>query len=187
MTARDEAIGDEEISADDIDFAGRRSQQTLVAIHEHLREELDRLGDMVDQLRAGSLDPGAARSHIAQMTMRQNAWTVGAYCASYCRLLTLHHTIEDERMFVDLRAGEPSLGPVIDRLAADHVSISGVMDEVDRTLVGLVESSGSRGGQRAGIDAVEEAVGRLGEQLLRHLDEEEAALLGAIGRLSLAL
>ncbi len=169
---------------DEISFAGRRSQQTLVAIHEHLREELDRLGDMVDQLRAGSLDPGVARSHIARMTMRQNAWTVGAYCASYCRLLTLHHTIEDERMFVDLRAGEPSLGPVIDRLAADHVTISGVMDEVDRALVGLV---GAGPGSRNGIDAVEDAVGRLTEQLLRHLEEEEAALLGAIGRLSLAL
>jgi HAMP domain-containing protein len=167
---------------EEISFAGRRSQQTLVAIHEHLREELDRLGDMVDQLRAGSLDPGAARSHIAQMTMRQNAWTVGAYCASYCRLLTLHHTIEDERMFVDLRAGEPSLGPVIDQLAAEHVTISGEMDEVDRALVGLVESGG-----RGGIDAVESAVGRLTEQLLRHLEDEEAALLGAIGRLSLAL
>jgi HAMP domain-containing protein len=171
----------------EISFAGRRSQQTLVAIHEHLREELDRLGDMVDQLRAGSLDPGVARSHIAQMTMRQNAWTVGAYCASYCRLLTLHHTIEDERMFVDLRAGEPSLGPVIDQLAADHVTISGVMDEVDQALVGLVGLVGAGRSGRDGIDAVESAVGRLTEQLLRHLEDEETALLGAIGRLSLAL
>jgi hypothetical protein len=173
---------------DEISFAGRRSQQALVAIHDHLREELDRLGDMVDQLRAGTLDAGAARSHVAQMTMRQNAWTVGAYCASYCRLLTLHHTIEDQRMFVDLRAGEPSLGPVIDRLAADHVIISGVMDEVDRALVALVGAAGSGGGAEVGgIDGVEAAVGRLTEQLLTHLEEEEAALLGAIGRLSLAL
>lgn len=157
----------EDVEETEISFAGRRSQQTLVAIHDHLREELDRLGDMVDQLRAGTVDVGAAPSHVAEMTLRQNAWTVGAYCASYCRLLTLHHTIEDQRM-----------------LAADHVTISGVMDELDRALVALVDASG---GSSGGLDGVEAAVGRLIEQLLTHLDEEEAALLGAIGRLSLAL
>ena len=82
---------------DDISFAGRRSQQTLVAIHDHLREELDRLGDLVDQLRAGTLDAGTARSHVAQMTMRQNAWTVGAYCASYCRFVTGHTCSKTKR------------------------------------------------------------------------------------------
>jgi hypothetical protein len=40
----------DETVPDEISFAGRRSQQSLVAIHDHLREELDRLGDMVDQL-----------------------------------------------------------------------------------------------------------------------------------------
>ena len=38
------------------------------------------------------------------MTMRQNDWALGAYCQSYCRLVTTHHTIEDQSMFPHLRA-----------------------------------------------------------------------------------
>ena len=32
---------------------------------------------------------------INTMTMRQNNWTLGAYCESYCRIVTGHHTLED--------------------------------------------------------------------------------------------
>lgn len=165
---------------DDVSFTGRRSQETLVAIHDHLRDELEKLQDLVVQLRAGAVDAGAARGHVATMTLRQNAWTVGAYCASYCRLLTLHHTIEDERMFADLRRSDPDLGPVLDRLSAEHELIAGVLDDVDRALVLMV-------GDPARSDAVEQAVERLADELLNHLDGEEEVLLGPIGRLSLAI
>ncbi len=56
----------------------------LVAVHDHLRAELAQLRDMIAQVAAGSLDPGKARTEISKLTMRQNQWTVGAYCESYC-------------------------------------------------------------------------------------------------------
>ncbi len=62
--------------------AGRALAGELIAVHDHLRGELGRLRDMIGQVAAGSLDPGAARSEIAKLTMRQNQWTVGAYCES---------------------------------------------------------------------------------------------------------
>ena len=37
------------------------------------------------------------------MTMRQNNWTLGAYCESYCRIVTGHHTLEDRSVFPHLR------------------------------------------------------------------------------------
>src|SRR5262245_21137777 len=96
----------------------RAAGQHLVDVHDHFRAELATVLDLVEQVRAGTRDPGGARSAIHAMTLRQNNWTVGAYCASYCRLLTTHHTLEDISLFPQLRAADPSLAPVLDRLAA---------------------------------------------------------------------
>ena len=46
---------------------------------------------------------GAVRSAINRMTLRQNNWTLGAYCEQYCRMVTGHHTLEDVSMFPHLR------------------------------------------------------------------------------------
>ena len=40
-------------------------------------------------------DVSEARSHMNTMTMRQNNWTLGTNCVSYCRVVTTHHTIGD--------------------------------------------------------------------------------------------
>ncbi|HEU5110153.1 MAG TPA: hemerythrin domain-containing protein [Micromonosporaceae bacterium] len=88
---------------------GRMGQRTLLAIHDHLREELTRLREAVDEVVAGRGDPAPARSLIHRLTTRQNDWSLGAFCAAYCRVLALHHAIEDERMFPDLRAAEALL------------------------------------------------------------------------------
>ena len=58
-------------------------------------------------MAAGTLDVGAARSHVNTMTLRQNNWTLGTYCESYCRVVTTHHTIEDRSLFPHLRAADP--------------------------------------------------------------------------------
>ena len=60
--------------------------------------------------RAATSTSAPARSLISTMTMRQNCWTLGTYCESYCRVVTTHHTIEDTSMFPRLRAAEPRSG-----------------------------------------------------------------------------
>lgn len=161
-----------------ISEAGRRGQETLLAVHQHLRDELVRLADIVEQVAAGELSIAGARSHVAQTTMRQNYWTLGAFCASYCRVVSVHHTIEDERMFPDIERGDASLAPVIARLSEEHEVIAGLLSEVDEALVVTV-------GEPARLDDARAAVRRLGDQLLRHLAYEEEQLLPAIGRLGL--
>ena len=89
-------------------------------------------------MTTGRTDPGAARDHISQMTIRQNNWTVGTYCESYCRIVTTHHTIEDRSVFPHLRGADPRLAPVIDRLEQEHVAIHGVLEQLDRALVAFV-------------------------------------------------
>ena len=84
---------------------GTAAAQHLVDIHDHLRAELAQVRQLVDRVREGSLDAVSARSAINEMTMRQNDWTMGAYCASYCRIVTGHHSLEDEAIFPHLCAG----------------------------------------------------------------------------------
>jgi hypothetical protein len=149
--------------------------QHLVDIHAHLRSELEQISDLVDQVALGRLSVGDARSAVNQMSLRQNDWTLGAYCASYCRVLTTHHTIEDQSVFPHLRRAEPSLAPVLDKLEADHHLVHGLLEALDRSLVGLLSGDD--------VDGVRDAVDRLRTLLVEHLDLEEEQLVGPLDRL----
>ncbi|MGE5131627.1 MAG: LLM class flavin-dependent oxidoreductase [Gemmatimonadota bacterium] len=154
---------------------GRAIGAHLIEVHDHLRSELSRVRDLIDQVRAGALEAAAARSAINEMTMRQNDWTLGAYCASYCRVVTGHHTLEDEGIFPHLRSAEPGLAPVIDRLAGEHKVIHQVLSDVDQALVGLLRNPDDFSG-------LDHAVGVLSDTLLSHLAYEEAQLIEPLAR-----
>ncbi|MEU4607224.1 LLM class flavin-dependent oxidoreductase [Kribbella sp. NPDC023972] len=152
------------------------SGQHLIDVHDHLRAELEQIRDLVEQVAAGSIGVGQARSHINTMTMRQNNWTLGTYCESYCRLVTTHHSLEDASLFPHLRRADPALVPVVDRLEQEHRVIHDVLEGVDKALVALVDGSG-------GIDGLRAAVDLLDDTLLSHLSYEERELVEPLARL----
>ncbi|WP_353951654.1 LLM class flavin-dependent oxidoreductase [Knoellia sp. S7-12] len=148
----------------------------LVEVHDYLRSELDQVRDIVRQVREGHTSVGQARSVINTMTMRQNNWTLGAYCESYCRIVTGHHTNEDRGMFPHLLRADPSLEPIVTRLHDEHEVIAGLLDQLDQALVALVGDPGyGSDGQRA-LDTLSGALDQLTESLLAHLSYEEEAL-----------
>jgi hemerythrin-like domain-containing protein len=110
--------------------------------------------------------------------MRRNNWALGAYCASYCRMVNGHHGLEDAAIFPHLRRVEPRVGPVVDRLAAEHLVIHGLLEEVDRAMVEVVgaEEAAER------LDALGSAIQRLADSLLGHLAYEERELRGPLAR-----
>ncbi|WBQ07837.1 LLM class flavin-dependent oxidoreductase [Kribbella sp. CA-293567] len=150
----------------------------LIQVHDHLRAELDQIRDLVEQVAAGSIGVGQARSHINTMTMRQNNWTLGTYCESYCRLVTTHHSIEDASLFPRLRRSDPALAPVVDRLQEEHLVIHDVLEGIDKALVALVDGS-------ATIDTLRTAVDLLEDTLLSHLSYEERELVEPLARLGI--
>ncbi|MEN8707044.1 MAG: LLM class flavin-dependent oxidoreductase [Nocardioides marinisabuli] len=152
--------------------------QHLVDIHDHLRAELDQLHDLIEQVATGMLGAAAARSHIHAMTLRQNKWVLGGYCESYCRVVTTHHTLEDEGIFPHLRRRDPRLGPVVDQLQVEHEQIHEVLEEVDRALVAFVSVED-------GMEDLRRAVDLLSDTLLSHLSYEEQVLVEPIARLGL--
>src|ERR1700749_1513020 len=132
----------------------------LIEIHDHLRSELARLYDLIDDVRRGVLTAGEARSEVHAMSLRQNNWTLGAYCQSYCGFVNGHHSLEDSSVFPHLRRAEPAAGPVLDLLSEEHVVIHHLLDDVDRVLVRLVSEAGE-----PALDAVEASLQTLSERL----------------------
>ncbi|GAA4707451.1 LLM class flavin-dependent oxidoreductase [Phytohabitans rumicis] len=157
--------------------AGRANGQHLIEVHDHLRQELAQLHDLVRQVAAGAVDAGRVRSMINTMALRQNNWTLGTFCETYCRLVTTHHTLEDRSMFPQLRRADPRLAPVIDRLEAEHHVIADVLERLDAALVALVS-------EPAGIVRVREELDLLTDTLLSHLSYEERELVEPLARLT---
>ncbi|HUZ56874.1 MAG TPA: LLM class flavin-dependent oxidoreductase [Streptosporangiaceae bacterium] len=147
----------------------------LVEVHDHLRQELSQVRDLLRQVKQGSMTVGRARAVLNEMTMRQNNWTLGAYCAAYCSMLTQHHGLEDRAIFPHLRRADPGLVPVIDRLEQEHVIIHGVVEDVDRALVNLVRHPGE-------FTELQEAVDVLADTLGSHLAYEEQQITEPLAR-----
>lgn len=145
-------------------------------MHDHLRQELQQVRGIIAQVRDGSLGVGAARSAINTMTMRQNNWTLGAYCAAYCRIVTGHHTLEDRSIFPHLRSVEPGLVPVIDRLETEHEVIADLLDRLDEALAAVVSTDAAA----PALDTLAAEVDLLTDALLSHLAYEERELLAPL-------
>jgi len=157
---------------------GVESAGFLVQVHDHLRSELEQLRGVVEQVATGHKTPGLARSLINRMAMRQNYWSLGAFCATYCRVVTMHHSIEDSTMFVSLKSSDRDLGPVIERLSEEHEVVAGILTRLDAALVAMVKDPDQLGVVRSEVE-------RLSDVLLSHLDYEEQELLGPIRRLGI--
>ena len=154
---------------------GRAVGRHLAEVHDHLRQELDQIRDLLVQVKRGSVTAGAARAALNQMTLRQNNWTLGAYCAAYCSMITQHHGLEDSAVFPHLRRADPGLVPVIDRLEQEHVIIHEVVEAVDSALVKLVARPDD-------FAELEDAIGALTDALRSHLAYEEQQITEPLSR-----
>jgi hypothetical protein len=164
-------------SAPDVVYTdrGRAVGSHLIDVHDHLRSELSKVRDLMDEVRAGSVAPQNARDALNEMTIRQNDWTLGAYCAAYCRMVAVHHGLEDDAIFPHLRECEPYLEPVIDRLVEEHEVIHQVLNRIDQSLVDLVATPGD-------FDDLQRSTDLLTDTLLSHLAYEERELVEPLAR-----
>jgi iron-sulfur cluster repair protein YtfE (RIC family) len=110
------------------------------------------------------------------MTIRQNNWTLGTFCETYCRTVTNHHMLEDRSVFPHLRRSDADLAPVIDRLEQEHEQIHDLLERVDQALVALVAAEDD------GIDHVNATMNLLTDALLSHFSYEERELIGPLAR-----
>ena len=97
-------------------------------------------------------------------------------CLSYCRFVHGHHGLEDAAMLPRMRAANPAIGPVVDRLEADHRRVSVLLDRVQAAAARLGSADDAR------QDVVNE-LGTLRTHLLEHLTYEEDSLAETMSRL----
>jgi len=155
---------------------GRRDGKQLIEVHDLLRRELSELRDILRQVRDGAMRAVDARAALNEMALRQNDWTLGAFCARYCGVVTMHHGVEDASMFPHLARREPQLKPVIDRLTEEHLVIHDAIQEVDRALTDHMTKPENH-------DAIQSAIDYLTDALLSHLAYEERELVEPLARL----
>ncbi len=155
---------------------GQLVGQHLIDVHDMLRRELGELRDVLAQVRAGALSAGSARSALNEMALRQNDWTLGAFCARYCGVVGQHHGLEDDAIFPHLRRSDAALAPVIDRLADEHLVIHDAIQAVDRSLVQHMNHPDD-------FAPIQEAIDFLTDALLSHLSYEEHEIVEPLARL----
>jgi hemerythrin-like domain-containing protein len=156
--------------------AGRLVGQQLVNVHDILRAELTELREILANVRDGALQATDARSELSDMALRQNDWTVGAFCSRYCGRVAQHHGVEDESVFPYLARAEPALAPVIQRLTDEHLVIHEAIQLVDAALVREISNPADR-------DAIQDAIDFLTDALLSHLSYEEREIVEPLARL----
>ncbi len=103
----------------------------LAAIHRmHLQHMADVRRTMAAVAR-GLAAPSELGAAVGAMQMMQNYRAFGGMCGQQCQFLTGHHTIEDTSMFPPLRAaGGEGLRKVVDKLAAEHLVVHALLDEL---------------------------------------------------------
>jgi alkanesulfonate monooxygenase SsuD/methylene tetrahydromethanopterin reductase-like flavin-dependent oxidoreductase (luciferase family) len=155
---------------------GRLVGQHLVYVHDMLRTELTELREILAQVRDGVVSAGNARSALNEMALRQNDWTLGAFCARYCGVVAQHHGLEDDAVFPHLVRSDRRLEPVIQRLEDEHLVIHDAIQAVDHALVDHINHPDDYTPIQSAIDA-------LTDSLLSHLSYEEHEIVEPLARL----
>ncbi len=153
---------------------GHRLLAELRWVHERIRHDLRICSDLAARVAEGA-SPEEVRAEIESLQTSSPLWKLRINCLYYCRFVHSHHHIEDVALFPAIRGTNPELGDVVDRLEADHRTVSARLDEVEAAADALVVDDTAA--VRARVVA---CLGDLGADLLAHLAFEEESIGPAI-------
>ncbi len=148
--------------------------QELVWVHGMIRRDLATVGALAADVERG-LAPADLTDQIRTLQTTGPLWQLRMSCLRYCRFVHHHHRIEDLALFPALRRTNPALGPVVDRLQADHRQVSDILDEVEAAAAALEETDTTDVRSRV-VSALE----HLARHLLEHLAFEEESVADTI-------
>jgi Hemerythrin HHE cation binding domain len=153
----------------------------LLDIHDGMRNDLTLLQRAVTAVTEDGQEVDTAAAALGELSFRQPGWTLRRFCAGFCGFVHEHHATEDTMLFPMLlqqQAGsDGALDGVVDRLRAEHRTLTGHLDEVERAL-------GALPGDAAAKTAAAGAMARLSQHLEAHLRLEEERLAPALNAMS---
>jgi hypothetical protein len=146
---------------------GEALVRELQWVHGMIRRDLATIRQLADQVTAGQ-PASRVRAGLKLLAASGPLWQLKINCLHYCRFVHSHHHAESIMLFPELRRVNPALGPVVDKLEADHASVSDLLDEVDAAARDLDEQE-----DPAGRERLTRALQNLSTDLLAHLQYEE--------------
>ena len=102
---------------------GRWMYEMLLAVHGHIRRDLDLIEELAKQVRDG-VDAEDLSRQVRDLKRGSILWRLQTNCLRYCSFVHSHHGAEDADFFTELRDTNPAINPVIDRLLAEHRRVS---------------------------------------------------------------
>lgn len=157
--------------------AHRKKGRRLAAIHRHYLMDLARIAAVLDRIKAGNSPPAELKDIVLSLDMAQNFRAFGSLCGQECRVLTMHHDIEQHHMFPTLENSEvPGIVAVVARLRQEHEVVHELIKRLDQAADDLMQT---------GAEPEFAAAGAVFEKLLAvvqsHFKYEETELEAAIG------
>jgi hypothetical protein len=147
--------------------AGDAMVAELKWVHRVIRHDLETVRRLADEVGDGL--PGAeAAARIEELAVGGPLWQLKINCLQYCRFVHSHHHAESALLFPRLRLTNPALGPVVDKLEADHAEVSELLDDVSAAAADLASQEDPVARRRLAV-----ALASLSTVLLAHLDYEE--------------
>jgi hypothetical protein len=149
----------------------------LLFIHSLIRRDLDTV-ELLARDAAGLATPDEVRERLGELKASTMLWQLRYGCLNYCRFVHGHHGLEDAAVFPAVGRVNPELNPVLERLQAEHRQVAEILHEVEAVAEALGEEE-DQAARRRLVDALE----RLREVLLAHLDFEEVSLESTLARM----
>lgn len=117
-----------------VDPPQRQAGQHLAAIHAHYLQDLSRIAQVLQRIKAGGAPPQDLAHIVLNAEMTQNFRAFGTICGQECRVLTMHHNIEEQSIFPLLhQRGSAEVRAVVDRLRAEHKVVHELLERLAAT------------------------------------------------------
>jgi hypothetical protein len=136
-------------------------------VHDMVRADLATIRELAADVQDG-LPAEQVSAGIRSLAAGGPLWQLKVGCLHYCRFVHTHHHAESVLLFPALRRANPALGPVVDKLEADHVQVARLLDDVEAAAGDLADHD-DPGVRRRLIAALQV----LSTDLLAHLAYEE--------------
>jgi iron-sulfur cluster repair protein YtfE (RIC family) len=136
-------------------------------VHNMIRRDLQIVRQLAADVQQGRPAADVA-ARVSALAAAGPLWQLKINCLQYCRFVHSHHHAESMLLFPALRRANPALGPVVDKLEADHASVAVLLDEVEAATRVLADQESPAARQR-----LTAALGQLSTDLLAHLAYEE--------------
>jgi hypothetical protein len=146
---------------------GRALLEELLWVHSMIRRDLTTVRQLAADV-ATSMPPHEVAEEIKHLKRGGKLWQLKMGCLRYCRFVHSHHNLEDAAFFPSLRAANPALHAVVDKLEDDHRKVSDLLDAVEEG-ADILTKIDSEAVRRSIVDTLTV----LSERLLEHLDYEE--------------